>query len=142
MVFSVILMAAAAAQSPLPAFLTGCWTLVEGNHWTHECWMDPKGGLMIGASREGTGDKLESWEWMSVQQGSDGTIIFYASPGGRPRTPFKLDRASATEVRFINPEHDYPQAIRYELKDGRLNAEISALNGSKAIRWSYSPDKP
>ena len=38
-----ILAAAAASQTAvLPAFMTGCWNLNEGNHWTQECWMEPK----------------------------------------------------------------------------------------------------
>src|SRR4051812_4814414 len=132
------LLAAAATQSPtLPAFMTGCWDLIEGEHWTQECWMEPKGGLMLGASREGTGDKLKSWEQLRVEQGADGKVTLFASPHGRPALPFEGRVLSAKAVEFTNATHDYPQRIRYELKDDRLEAEISLIDGSKPVRWTY-----
>jgi len=135
----LILLAAAASQpQALPAFMTGCWELVEGNHWTQECWMEPKAGLMLGASREGVGDKLKSWEQMRVERAADGSIVLMASPGGRPAVPFKAKRVTASAIEFTNAEHDYPQRIRYELKGNKLDAEISRIDGSKSIRWTYS----
>jgi hypothetical protein len=104
----LILVAAAAAQPQnLPAFMTGCWNLVEGDHWTQECWMEPKAGLMLGASREGRGDR------------------------------FKAKNISKTAAEFTNAAHDYPQRIRYELKGDRLEAEISLIDGSKSVHWTY-----
>jgi hypothetical protein len=133
-----LLFAAASAQTPvLPDFLTGCWDLVEGDHWTQECWMEPKAGLMLGASREGLGAKLKSWEQMRVEQSADGKLTLFASPHGRTAVPFEARAVSANAIEFANASHDYPQRIRYELKDGRLDAEISLIDGSKPVRWSY-----
>src|SRR4051812_10901025 len=133
-----LLFAAASAQDPaLPAFLTGCWDLVEGDHWTQECWMEPKAGLMLGASREGMGAKIKSWEQMRVEQSADGKLTLFASPHGHEAVPFEGRMLSANTIEFANPKHDYPQRIRYELKGGRLNAEISLIDGSKPVRWSY-----
>src|SRR5215212_3584294 len=133
----LLLLAAAAGQSAsLPAFMTGCWDLVEGDHWTQECWMEPKAGLMLGASREGVGSKLRSWEQLRIEQSTDGLTLF-ASPSGRTALPFKARTVSATVVEFTNAAHDFPQRIRYEFKDGRLDAEISLIDGSKPIRWTY-----
>ena len=138
---SLILIAAAAALEsappPMPAFLTGCWERSEGQSWTQECWMEPKGGLMLGAAREGSGQTITVWEQMTIEQSAEGSITFYASPRGQGRIPFKLEHASATEVRFTNAAHDYPQRIRYELKGGKLEAEISLIDGSRPNRWSY-----
>ena len=99
--------------------------------------MEPKAGLMLGASREGSGTKLKSWEQMRIEKATDGTIILFASPGGRTPVSFRATKASATSAEFTNAAHDYPQRIRYELEDGRLNAEISLIDGSKPVRWSY-----
>ena len=55
--------------------------------------------------------------------------------------PFVARAVSARSVEFINTEHDYPQRIRYELRNGRLMAEISLANGSKARRWTYRREK-
>jgi hypothetical protein len=38
---------------------------------------------------------------------------------------------------FANPAHDYPQRIRYWLEGNALNAEISRIDGSKTVRWTY-----
>jgi hypothetical protein len=138
MILSTLLFAAAAAETPvLPAFMTGCWDLVEGEHWTQECWMEPKAGLMLGASREGTGARLKSWEQLRIEQSADGKITLLASPGGKPAVPFEGRVASANAIEFTNARHDYPQRIRYELKDGNLEAEISLIDGSKPVRWAY-----
>ncbi len=100
--------------------------------------MGPRGGLMLGAAIEGTGETIKVWEQMTIEQAPEGAITFYASPRGQGRTPFKLEYASATEVRFTNPANDYPQRIRYSLKDGKIEAEIALLDGSKPMRWTYS----
>ena len=48
---------------------------------------------------------------------------------GQAEAAFKLIRASATEVVFENPQHDFPQRISYALKDGgKLTA---AIEGTK-----------
>ena len=137
-----MLAAAAAVQAqPMPAFMAGCWEIAEGDRWTQECWMEPKAGLMLGASREGAGTKLNSWEQLRVEQRTDGSIMFMASPGGRPAVPFKGVSVSPTAAEFTNADNDYPQRIRYELKGGKLVAEISQLDGSKPMRWSYTRTK-
>lgn len=136
---NAILMIAAATQAPaLPTFMTGCWDLVNGESWTQECWMEPKGGMMLGASREGKGAKLRSWEQLRIVQAEDSTITLFASPQGAPALPFHARNVSSTAIEFINTKNDYPQRIRYELKGDKLEAEISLIDGSKPFRWSYN----
>ena len=125
------------APAPMPAFLTGCWEKVDGTSWTQECWMEPRGGLMLGAAREGTGETIKVWEQMTIERGAGGALTFYASPRGQGRTPFRAEHVSATEIRFVNAANDYPQRIRYALKEGRIEAEISLLDGSKPTQWIY-----
>jgi hypothetical protein len=137
MLISLMVVAAAAEATTLPAFLAGCWEAIEGDRWTQECWMEPKAGLMLGASREGTGAKLKSWEQLRIEQAANGSITLFAGPGGRTPLPFKASKSTATSVEFTNAAHDYPQRIRYELNNGRLDAEISLIDGSKPVRWSY-----
>lgn len=100
--------------------------------------MEPRGGLMLGAGREGSGETIKVWEQMTIERGADGSLTFYASPRGMGRTPFKAEHVSATEARFTNANNDYPQRIRYLIRDGKLEAEISLLDGSRPTRWSYA----
>ena len=136
----IIIAAAApvAAPPPMPVFMAGCWEQVNGASWVEECWMEPKAGQMIGASREGTGDRLDNWEHMTIERTADGSILFHASPRGKGRTPFVLEHVSGSEIRLTNAANDYPQRIRYSLRDGKLEAEISMLDGSKPNRWTYT----
>ena len=99
--------------------------------------MGPRGGLMLGAAREGSGETIKIWEQMTIERAADGSLTFYASPRGKGRTPFKAEYASGTEIRFTNAANDYPQRIRYALKNGKIEAEISLLDGSQPNRWSY-----
>jgi hypothetical protein len=142
MMFNALFLAAAASAQPMPAFMTGCWNLTQGENWTQECWMEPRGGLMLGASREGKGSKLRTWEQMRVEQTEGGQIVLAASPEGRPAVSFTAQTLSPTVAEFTNAAHDYPQRIRYELKGQTLEAEISLIDGSKAIRWTYVREKP
>ena len=141
---NLLITAAGAAQTPaLPAFMTGCWQRrsrpEEGNSWTQECWMEPKAGLMLGASREGDGDKLSSWEQLRIEQAADGTVTLFASPGGRPAVAFKAKAMGPSAIEFTNAAHDYPQRIRYWREGRDLLAEVSLMDGSNAKRWRYHP---
>jgi hypothetical protein len=40
-------------------------------------------------------------------------------------------------VTFVNPANDFPQRVRYRRTATGLEAEISLLDGSKPVRWSY-----
>ena len=92
-----LLMLAEAVILPMPAFLSGCWEQKrDGGGWTEECWTDPRGGLMIGSGRDGSGDKVGHWEWMRIERGADGSLTFYGSPKGAPAVGFRavvVDRA-------------------------------------------------
>lgn len=138
----IVLFAAAsvATMAQLPTFMTGCWHINDERSWTEECWMAPKAGTMIGASREGRGDALKTWEWMAIERTPNGSLSFYASPQGKLRTTFTLDRSSADEVSFVNRAHDYPQRITYRRVDDALEGEISLIDGKSAIRWRYQRD--
>ena len=129
--------AAETAPTPMPAFLAGCWEHRSAERWTEECWTDARGGLMIGSSRSGSGDAIREWEWIRVERGADGALSYIASPGGRSPVAFTATSVTATAAEFANTAHDYPQRIRYEIQDGKLEAEISLLDGSKPRRWSY-----
>ena len=53
--------------------------------------MEPKAGLMLGASREGNGDTLKSWEQLRIERLPDGKSRSYASPAGATALPFRRE---------------------------------------------------
>lgn len=127
----------AATEPKLPDWMAGCWESRTGERWTEECWTIPRGGLMLGSGRDGSGDKVGHWEWMRIERGADGSLTFYGSPKGAPAVGFKSTEADAWSVTFVNAAHDYPQRVRYRQTTTGLEAEVSLADGTKPNRWSY-----
>ena len=130
-----------AAQEPaaFPSWLAGAWTLSDGDKWTEEFWTQPRGGVMIGASREGQGETLRTWEAIRILRKPDGTLAYIPMPNGGAPVEFALVRQDAQSIEFANPAHDFPQRIRYWRDGDTLHAEIALIDGSRAIEWSYTP---
>jgi len=129
--------AGSAPVPPMPGWLAGCWVEQKSPNWTEECWTSPRAGNMLGSGRNGRGDDLRSWEAMQIERGVDGKLVFYASPKGAPRVAFPEISSGPREIVFANPQHDYPQRIRYWREGMDLAAETSLMDGTKAFRWRY-----
>ena len=143
---TIAVMLAAQAQAPvLPAWMAGCWEEASGGRSTVECWkaVEGSGTVMHGESIARVADKVVERETMQiVHEETDDPAIpwmtFWATPGRGERTPFHWVPSSEPGLTFVNPDHDYPQRIRY-WRDGRfLMAEIALADGSKPRRWQYS----
>ena len=135
-----MLFAAASAhaeQGSLPAWLTGCWEQTDGERWVEDCWMGPRGDIMLGAGRSGRGEQLAVWESMQIGRGEDGMLTFWASPEGAPRVAFAVQAQGPRDVTFLNRAHDYPQRVRYWRDGDRLRAEIAMADGSRAVSFSF-----
>jgi hypothetical protein len=139
---SVVLAAsplAAQQPAPFPSWMAGAWALADGERWTEEFWTHPRGGMMIGASREGRGETLRTWEAIRIQRKPDGTLAYIPMPNGGAPVEFALVRQDARSIEFANPAHDFPQRIRYWREGDRLHAEIALIDGTRAVAWSYAP---
>ena len=120
------------------AWMSGRWESVSANgRWTEENWSAPRGGVMLGHSRSGAGDRLREFEFLRLQVGSDGVPAYLAQPGGRPGTAFRLTARDGTSATFDNPQHDFPQRIRYVRTGNIMVATISRLDGSNAMSWTF-----
>ena len=131
-----------AAQEPVPfpAWMAGAWTISKADGgWTEEFWTHPRGSVMIGASREGQGETLRTWESIRILRKADGTLAYIPMPNGGAPVEFALVRQDEHSIEFANPAHDYPQRIRYWREGDTLHAEIALVDGSRAIGWSYAP---
>lgn len=126
-------------QNGLPAWMTGAWIEAKGEIWTEEYWTPPRGGLMIGAGRNGKGEELLGWEATRIAIDKTGKLAFIAMPEGGAATTFAMEKSDASSISFANPAHDYPQRVRYWREGEALLAEISLIDGSKAMRWRYRP---
>jgi Domain of unknown function (DUF6265) len=122
---------------PMPGWMTGAWAGGEGEAWVDEFWTNPRGELMIGAGRAGQGNKLMSFEHMRIERESDGTLVFWALPGGKNATRFVAVHADGDDVIFENAANDYPQRVRYWREGKELKAQISLIDGSKPMDFSW-----
>lgn len=125
-----------AAEPEMPAFMSGCW-IEQGERWTEECWLAPRGGNMLGASRSGRGDRVIETENIRIDAEASGRIVYRAVMRTGGWTDFVRSASTDPGFTFVNAEHDYPQRIRYWREGPALLAEISLLDGSKARRWKY-----
>jgi hypothetical protein len=132
-------------QAPPPAriadlgWMSGRWETesADSERITQESWSEPRSGIMLGYSRSGGEDRLREFEFLRIQAGEDGILTYYAQPGGRAPVGFRLVAHDAASATFENPQHDYPQRIRYERQNVDMIATISKLDGSNAMRWVY-----
>lgn len=129
---------AAAQETRMPAWMAGCWEVRDGERWTEECWTVPRAGMMMGSGRSGTDATVRSWEVMRIEAGEGGVLAFVAAPGGQGWTRFEAATDPGEGVTFVNPDHDFPQRVRYWREDGLLNAEVSLEDGTQAMRWSFA----
>jgi hypothetical protein len=92
---------------------------------------------MLGHSRSGAGGQTREFEFLRVQADADGTLTYFAQPGGAPAVAFRLTGFNAAAATFDNPQHDFPQRIVYRRDGDTMVATISALDGSNAMSWTY-----
>ncbi len=116
-------------------WLAGSWSGPHDDGVIEEHWMAPSGKTMIGMGRLVVDGKTIFFEFLRLKEEADGSVVYYAQPGGRsPATPFKLTESRPGVLVFENPEHDDPKVIRYTLGgNGALTAvtEGTAKDGSK-----------
>ena len=142
MLAAALLIAASPAAEPVAgvadlAWLAGQWEREDGGEWTRESWAEPRGGVMLGHSLSGTGERAKGFEFLMLQPGADGVPTYMAQPGGKPPVAFALVAQDAASATFENAAHDYPQRIRYVRDGDMLTATISKIDGSEAMSWRF-----
>jgi hypothetical protein len=121
------------------AWLAGNWGGVQGGVEMEEFWQAPKGNMMLGVHRDVAGGRTVSFEFMRIEATPD-AITYWASPGGRTATPFRLIEQKGKRAVFENAKHDFPQRIIYWVSDdGALHAKIEGtMNGKAAAEeWTW-----
>lgn len=131
-------------QTPAPsikdvAWIAGCWELDRNGRHVVESWLPPEGGTMMGVSRTVAGSRTTEWEFLIIREGRGG-LEYVAKPSGQPEATFTAARASASEVIFENPAHDFPKKIHYKRGGDTLTAAIEGpMNGqSRRIEFPYT----
>lgn len=110
-------------------WLVGCWTTADNS--AREVWVADSDQSLIGFSVAIRDDKVAFYEIMSIKHSEDGSWIYTAHPSGQASASFLAVQFGENSVVFSNPDHDYPQEIRYRREDSQLYASVSLLAGVK-----------
>lgn len=122
------------------AWLAGSWASDAGAPVAHEeHWMSPRGGAMVGMHRTVKGERMVEFEFIRIQE-QGGTLVYLASPGGRPPTTFTLSEIGPERVVFENPAHDFPQRVIYARAGDRLTARIEGTRDGRtqSMEWTWA----
>ena len=122
------------------SWMSGRWTGSQDGMDTEEVWTSAKGGSLLGIHRDIQGGRTVSYEFFRIEAVPEG-LTYFASPQGRPATPFRAIENSKSRAVFENKKHDFPTRILYWLgEDGKLHARIEGtLRGQPASEeWSWS----
>ncbi|UZK68006.1 DUF6265 family protein [Sphingomonas sp. M1-B02] len=131
-----LLLAAAPPQAlHLPTWLVGEWCEQTERARSCETWR-AVGSAMTGSSEVVRADGESSGEQMRIGT-VRGKTVFTATPDGDPPADFVLVRHGPGEMLFENAANEYPQRIRYWREGALLKAEISMLDGSRRLSWTY-----
>jgi hypothetical protein len=135
--FAILLAAQPAPRTGMDdlAWMSGQWESADGA--TEEAWTAPRGGMMLGVGRTIHDGVVREYEFLRIQAGADGVPVYWASPNGVTPVGFRLSSAGPSTATFDNPDHDYPQRIRYRRDGEALVATISAIDDSHAMTWTY-----
>jgi hypothetical protein len=128
--------AAAAPSVTDVAWLAGCWDSTRNGRRVVEHWLPPEGGTMMGVSRTTMGEKTIEWEFMIIRKGGTG-LEYVAKPSRQPEATFIASRATANEVLFENPAHDFPQRVGYKRDGDTLTAWIEGTAGGQNRRIEF-----
>jgi hypothetical protein len=118
--------------------MAGSWSTLAGDFEIEELWVAPKGGVMLGLGRTTKLDKAVEFEYMRIEQ-QGATLVYLASPNGRPATPFPLAALGAGSAAFESTL-DFPRRITYRRNaDGTLSARIEGVrDGKPAMKeWTW-----
>jgi hypothetical protein len=133
------LMLLAAAPDPDLGWLAGHWC-TEPKNGTRSCerWAAMDKGVMRGEGTTRTAERVTVNERMTITADASG-IVFHAEPANQKPADFRAVGFSTEgrSVRFEDRSHDYPQRVRYWRDGEALLAEISMLDGTKAMRWRF-----
>lgn len=122
------------------AWLAGDWVGKRSSGSSiEERWSPPLGGSMLAMSRTvNKNGKLVAFEYLRIVE-RDGGLVYVAQPGGKTATEFVLAELTENRAVFLNPRHDYPKRIAYELSaEGGLTATVGQAKGGTPQKYEFT----
>lgn len=144
-IFFIALNGNAFAQAKLDVskltWLTGCWERQseKSGRKTLEQWTSSTGGALFGIGRTFKNGKLDSWEFMRIEQSGGSAKFLALLSEASEATAFDLRSTTANQLIFENLKNDFPQRVIYK-KNGmnKLDARIEGSIDGKALPIEFS----
>ena len=96
------------------SWLSGVWRMEREEGFTQETWLPATSGMMFGIGFTTKNDLMRAYEYLRIETRED-SLVYVAQPHGKsPGVEFYLSDLTADTALFENPDHDFPQWIRYE----------------------------
>lgn len=112
----------------------GCWDSANG--LSREGWtIDPSGWLVGYSANRNAANEVTFFESMRVERTEGEADVLVVTGPSDATVRFQRDMTQEDVYRFVNADHDFPQVITYRPSPGRLDAEISALDGSNRVEF-------
>ncbi len=124
------------------AWLAGYWMSDKRGTLSEECWLPLDGGVMLGLHRDTFADGRMFFEYLRIMETAEG-VYYYASPRGYDTTKFLLtsitDKDGSKQAVFENPDHEFPNLIRYTLDSHGLMAEVEGIDDDENVveTWTW-----
>lgn len=115
-------------------WLTGCWQSEDGV--TREIWSGSEDGYYFGYNVVLKDGHAVFFEQMRIDPAP--LPVFNAYPAGNGPFPFAATTLSEASITFVNPDHDFPQKIKYWREDDVLRATISKMDGSSPGAFRFT----
>lgn len=109
------------------AWMVGTW---RGTR-TEEVWVRVE-DVLVGVSLGRKG----GFEVLDVDA-HPGFLRYVARPGGGDPVAFACTHGGADVAEFTNPDHDFPQRIRYELDKEKLRAHVGRLSEPNGLAYVW-----
>lgn len=118
-------------------YLLGSWkrTDDEAGNQTYESWRKDSDTKYIGQSYTLNGTDTISQEYMTISKPSEMWMLGVQIPSEPTETMFSLKTMDANSFEFESQENEFPNLIKYEAMEGRLDAAISG--GDMVIPFTF-----
>ncbi|MEM7458241.1 MAG: DUF6265 family protein [Pseudomonadota bacterium] len=114
-------------------WFSGCWRSLDGS--TREIWSTSEDGHYFGYSVVLNAGKLVFFEQMRIDPAD--MPVFNAYPRGAGPSAFPAVAVTENSITFANPEHDFPQKIKYVREGDQLKAVISLIDDTRQGHFNY-----
>ncbi|MBX7051794.1 MAG: hypothetical protein K1X54_07150 [Flavobacteriales bacterium] len=124
--------------------LEGKWYCkTENGNWVSETWERHSDDLMKGVGKEISGEQETVTEYLELKRMGDALIYSATVPTQNEGNPveFTCDSVSVNMMRFVNPNHDFPKFITYQLVNPTHMTVTVGNDATNHFVLEFSKDK-